>query len=542
MTKDTTLVEDKVVELSETLCRQLEPAFCDVPALQLDYTWPTIGVMDLLSFPFRKKPGMSDSEKHLFVMISAYIGIVISRAWKEAGIGHRVYFDELKGGVCISFPGGNEAGSKDLLLTNFLTDFFVAMPAELPVFRNFYRPYHFEGNVLSGICLGIATGLSPAGEFPWTQKLTKDSTPTSKKEIHDSTIIHIERALAVQCATWFSGRYPDVMMAQVPDLFMHGVILPPLFYDEKEGVNDSLDPLIEYLQETRVPSEMIRQLACVFAGCPDEKISFLGVLLGMYIYPTYEALPVVIKLACKHYRSLIPSARNTILSYKAPEVSPQYLLEKPDGRYFALFEFEKSAGTLPWLSLTAEDLYGKREFAIDKFLRAVLGFEYDKAYAELNEIVVSFPADIGLRIQHIAFEMLRGDFAHAHDLAKVLVSEPEAEKRPDFYSLWAHCLLELNEPEIAMRYYKSAVAIDGCTPEIRSEALNGIAWCLICMGKEENALPYLEDAQQLTDMQLTILLNKAYLFMHKGEFDKRNSVLLEAASLLPYDRRVFSNL
>ncbi len=521
--------------LSDELCKGLEQTFAEIPALWLDYSWPSIGVIDLISFPLRKKTSMSALEKELLYMTTAYLGNVISRVWQLSGIDHKVYFDELKGGVCLRFRTDTGAEA-EYLLTNYIHDLLFRMPPEIEVFKGFKRPYTFDANILSSVCLGIALGLAPIGASPSLNQTGESETNEEEK------IRKIERAIARLCSEWFTARYPDVMLAQVADLFLKGGILPPLFFNREEGIGDTIDPFIEYLNQIKAPLSMIQQLALVFCACPDEKISFIGVLLGLFSYADYESLPPEIKSALRYHYHLLPIARKNILKYRGVDMTEEYLLGASEKRNLHLYEYEKKIGTLPWLYLTAEDFFMKRDFKIDLFMKAVLSFEYEKAFNELTEIVVSWPGDIGFRIQHMGFEMLRGDYEYAHELAKVLVSEPVVENRPDFYSMWANCLLKLNEPEIALRYFSTAIACATCSQDMKAEILNGIGWCYILLKKEKEAIPYLQEAQLMSQAPLGILLNRAYIYRFDGEAQKARELLLEAAKLLPYDRRVFSNL
>lgn len=528
-------VDSTTFELAEKLRKSLEDTFCEIPALALDYSWPTVGVIDLITFPLRKKPNLSDLEKELLYMTTAYLGVILSRVWEASKIDHTVQFDELKGGVCILFKSEKNT-QEEYLLTNYIHQIFFSMPQKIEVLKGFKRPFVYDGNILSSVFLGIVLGNSPIGISPLVSKVDKDKTnqPDEKSLI--------ERAIARLCSEWFTVRYPEMMLAQVPDLFLQGAVLPPLLYDLEEGISETLDPFISYLNTMKVPLKMVQQLANIFSTCPDEKISYLGTIISLFAYPDYESLPSQIKASLRYHAHLIPAARKTILKYRNASLDSEYLLSEFDKKSASIYEYEKKIGTLPWFYFTSSDLMQKREYEIDNFITSILNFEYDKAYNEISEIVVSYPADIGFRIQHLGLEMLRGDYEYAHELAKILVSEPEIEKRPDFYSLWANCLLKLDEPEIALRYFKSVIACSNCTAELKADALNGIAWCYICLRHEEEAMTYLQEAELMGHNPLTVLLNKAYIYRLDTQNTKSRSTLLKAVSILPFDRRVFSNL
>ena len=152
------------------------------------------------------------------------------------------------------------------------------------------------------------------------------------------------------------------------------------------------------------------------------------------------------------------------------------------------------------------------------------------------------PADIELRIQQIKFEMIRGDFEYAHDLCKVLISEPGAENFPSFFNLWGMCLLELKEPDLAGRYFRAAKGIAKMDPQLRAEILNNLAWANIQLGMLEEAKPLLIEAESLSNCPVTIYLNLAFIAARQNDGEKREAYLKRALEIAPYDRRVFANI
>jgi hypothetical protein len=534
MSQDSYQYVDKETEYkANLLIDRLSPVLSSFPELTLDYNWPSIGIIDLISFPLRKKLSMDEIETELLRLVSSYLGVWLSRTWTDAGIIHTVYTDNDLGGVCFRLQKPDSEEQKEYILENYLKNLFVDMPSDLPVLHNFRRPYTPDGNMLSSVMLGVVTGLSPLGEVWWRDASDSRDFPEVKK---------VERALAKQCARWFQHSNPDCLLSQVPDLFLHGVVMPPLFMERNPGINESSDMLVSYFENNKVPKEMVQELVSVFSRCPDEKIAILGISLVPYCYDCSGPLPESVISAFKHYKHIVPTLRNTLLAYLDPSISPEYVVNEMDPGSLEVFEFEKRTGTIPWLSLTKEDMAEKRSFPITDFIRAVISFDFESAYQEVQEIVIEHPADLGFRIQQIALEMVQGEYEYAHELSKVLLSEPGIEHRPDFYRLWGTCLLKLGEAEIALRYFQQALACKGLSPEFKSELLNSIAWCNIILKREDKAKPCLVEAQSLSNAPLTILLNRAYIALSENNISEHASFLSQAVSILPYDRRVFSNL
>ena len=493
--------------------------------------WPSLGIVDLYTFSLRYKSILNDKERSLYKEAVSYICLVISNIWDNLQIKHKIFTDEM-GQVSISYSFED----KDYVLPveEIVYLNLSSQTGMLSVDDTFERPYSFDCNFIPVLTYSILAGLSPAlPPTPWKQ---------FGSDAREHWLVSIEKEIAKSISSWFAIAYPKLELAQVPELYLNGLIRPLFLSESNQSFTDSVRRFFVYCTNLSLPSSYIQELVRAFSICPDEQIGIHSLALAG-VFKDINDVPASIYSNAKIYRYAAPFIGDALsLSLSNSGVNGNWLSDPTKESSEMVYKFECALGVHPWLILPYERIRNNQDPELREFLELVHSFYYEEAGRKLMSILENNPADIDLRLQHIKFEVLRGDFEYAHQLCKTLISEPGAENNGLFFNVWGLCLLELGEPDLAARYFRAAKNNSQISPDLKSDVMNNLAWANIQLGMMDQAKPLLLEAEHLSSSPLTIYLNLAYIFSVKKDVQSQNLYLERAMEIAPFDRRVFANI
>lgn len=524
-------------ELYNNFVERINKGLYRYPSLQLDGTWPSLSVIDLLTFPLRKRFALLEEEERFIKEISAYLAKFISKVWSTCEYQPQIIIDP-ESGILIKalFEGKPVVLYVEQIYKKVLQEFDIT----IPIFDDFYRPCAFDTNVISGISLGLLTGLSPLFQDSPFRLYEEDRQFTIKKKI--------EKIIALDIASWFMRVHPDNPFVQIPEMYLKGFILPPFLMEESPPLVSAVKGLNDYLTQIKFPKSMYKSLGDMFASCLDEQVSLLGIaMLGSF--SRIEDAPKASIVAAKSRRYATPLLRESITELRKRNFKSFDWTSRPAenneeyNENKLLYDFDIIIGSLPWLSLTYDKIVkSKNSEAMFEIVAKCKQFYFSDLEKIINKMVEEEPSDLEVRIQQIKLVQIKGDFEQADRLCKKLISEPGADSYPDFFFIWASTLLDSGEPELAARYFRAARGIKNTPSWLKSDMLNNLGWCNIQLGLFREAKEALLEAEKLSFSPLTIYLNLAYLYALEKDEESRAKYLSYALKLAPYDRRVFANL
>ncbi|HMO19288.1 MAG TPA: tetratricopeptide repeat protein [Oligoflexia bacterium] len=556
---ENTIIHPQIDSVVDKFLEQWDPRLASSGLLRLDFTWPSLGVIDLIAYPLRFNDLSSELEHALLREITAYIAVCISKTWSRLNISHKVGFHDEDGSITIFVSGSlsrilsdssydpeDEVTPIPIFIERSLFDFFKNMPPTIPVFRGFDKPYLGDSNVISYLSLGLISCLSPFISGAWSDL---DET------LEAQHLKSVEKELARQTSQWFSEAFPDLPLSHVSELYLRKSIMPPYLFSDSSPMVEPVNLLLSYLRDLGVPRDMSSSLFRALSMCPDDQLSLLGISCSGF-YQKHNLVPPEVYAASRVKRDSVPLVREAVLeSYKAYKLaedafdSSYYIPNELKKAYETLYLLEHELGLLPWLSLPSSRLLIDDSYKKDllQFIGASLDFDFVTASRVISDLCERNPSDINFRVQHIKLRVIAGDLDDAHELSKRLLSEPGSEAHPQFLNLWGSILLALDEPEIALRYFRGALKIekkDGVLIDsvLRSEILNNTAFALIRQEEYSESLSLLKEAEIISLCPLTIYLNRCLIGDRTGDKKLQAEAFSKALMLAPSDRRVFALL
>ena len=146
------MIQESVQKLADEFTQWWKPFHEGYSQLELDYTWPSVGVIDALLFPVRRAEELEDYHRYLLAASGAYLGVMAYRCWsKFPNVELSLYQTDY--GIYLETTGGeflsaNEKVSIDL--TQKLYQAVCTPPNPLPTCGKYMRQDLTEvSNVLS---------------------------------------------------------------------------------------------------------------------------------------------------------------------------------------------------------------------------------------------------------------------------------------------------------------------------------------------------------------------------------------------------------
>ena len=529
------MIEASVQQMSEAFKERWNHYLRISPLLVLDETWPTFGVMDLITFGLRLTPEIPESMNNIIRGAAAYLGVMVHRCWSR--LLKEVDLRDGPQGIYLEGRGSEWLPEGELLslqLEDALRKVLREIPPAFPVFYGFGRNVDLESNVFGLMGLGMLTGLGPMVKGPWREK-----EPEALREVLDQAV----RELARQSAENYARAFPDEPLGQLAEIYLNALIYPPLFMNEALPGASAVEQLLEYFTELKIKPQSISAFAANLAQSPDEVFSAVGLAFYAALTDSLPAAEIIASARTKgNFMGLL---RPVVLQIRESlKLGDDWLLGSI--KNFQLekrFEIEQAMGLIPWLYLDKERIKNDSgENKLAPLLIAIAEFDLEGAIKAADFILGEEPGDIPLRVQRIKLEILNGDMEKAEKMLRSLFSEPDSDRNPRFFNLWGLCLLQKGDKDNARKYFKAGLAVASAEPQMEAEIANNLAWSCMLTGDPETALENIELGLQKSECPVTLLLNKVSILWAGKQFEEAQKERRRLFKLAPTDRRVFGGL
>lgn len=520
-----------VQELAEKFVSDQKTALARSRFYALDYTLPSVGVLDNLTFPLRGNP---KPDRDLLRGVSSYLGVMCKRCWEAFGCKVELTVDE-DDGVMITAIIGPEISAVngervELRIEQELADILRELPRPVELLRGFERIINAVDDWLSPLSVSFFTGLSPRITGPWSI-----INPENWKERTEK----VAQFLATGCAEHYARLFPDEPIGQMAEFYLNGLIFPVTEYNEITLVKAAKEAG-NYLKGLGVGEERMRALAANLVRSGNDRIAHFGFILGAALGEKFSIKEVLFRgSTLGSYGAMLRPAFVTLRAILAERddwiLRPEYLAHDAD----ALLN-ESRHYLLPWFQMeTDEIIKNLKTQRFRELLIALVSFEHAAAVRIIEGMIDEDPKQISLRVQRAFLDVVNGDFNGAENLTKKLLSEPEGEVKAAAQLLAGNLACREGRLEEAEKHFKRAANLAVSFPEVRAESLHNLG--MIAEMQNDLSLAeehYLESAS-LNPCHAGNLFAQHRIAEKLGKADDVGQRIDAIRSILPFFRETF---
>lgn len=530
------MVSDSVKDIVEDFNLRWRRIAERAPVLRLDGGWPSVGILDLLTYGARGVANLADQERELVRVAAASLATMTERCWSRFGV--TVTADLGERGVFVEARDQRSGSSQVVFSVEIeqeLAKILQAPQHPFPILGSYARPIGREQNLVSPFALGLLVGLTPYGDGRWLAE-----TPESFRENIDSAVKELARSSAER----YEILFPREQLGQVAELYLNNLIYPPTMMEESIPLGGAVMGMLEFFREYQVSREQMRQVAHNLALSSDDTLAHAG--LVFYGALSNRIPPPEVIAAAESRGTYMGVLRGAMIALRAELGEERDWLT--DSGFVQgdseRFDLEAVMGFLPWLRISKERFRRRKGDAeLGALCFALATFDMPESVKILDRMLDLNPGDLELRLQRVYLDMLNGEAELACDKFRSLLSEPGAEKEVSLFGLWGLAALALGDFEEAeLRLGEGFRLINPGDPVQSYQIANNYAWTLILKEKFEKALEILEFATKRSHCPVTGLLNKAYLYLVQGREEEATAIHQQLLELYPLDRRVFGNI
>lgn len=267
------MIDDKVALLAKEFTTSVSATFNDYSFYKLDYSFPSIGVLDLLLYGLRNKKELSKFDRHIILSSSAYLGLIAHDCWRafpdkpeiQVTLSEHSYPEIIlraKGGAFLE-----DINSFVVPITRMLTEVLQSPKNPLPTFSSSTRLITSESNLLSPVASGLVSGLCPYGKGDWL-KLTE-------KRFADN-IIAVCSHLASDYAEFYAQHFPLDTLCATSDFYSPCLTILPAGHNERFLGIRSVNDLHSVFKAKEVTEDNMRKTSINLAQSPDDLLSLTG--------------------------------------------------------------------------------------------------------------------------------------------------------------------------------------------------------------------------------------------------------------------------
>ncbi|HQH25844.1 MAG TPA: hypothetical protein PLP17_00495 [Oligoflexia bacterium] len=529
------MIDPNVSQIAACFKNEWNPRLSIAPALLLDDTWPSIGTLDLLTFPLRLVSDLPKEAETLLRGSAAYLALVIHKCWSL--IADKVDAANMEEGITVTASGGRFLAEDETVRVNVektLRDCLENLPYPYPVISAFTRPISFDANVICPLAIGLFTGLSPFVEGPWAKMQSSEYAPALES---------ILRELARQSADNYARVYPDEPLGQVAELYLHSLIFPPLMIGETLPATNSSQKIIEFFDQYKISRESILKLARNLARSADELFCCTGLVL--YAALTEEMPPEDVIAAAQAKGKFMGLLRRSVIAVRDNrQLGPDWIESGLTGdSLYQRCSIENALNLIPWLYLSPQRIAADaKQGNLTALLAALCDFDFSTATRVLEKLIEEDPSDIECRLQMAQLRVLAEEYEEAEGLCSNIASEPGADENPRLFDLWGMVALKRRNQTAACKYLKAGLAIKNMDPVLKSDMANNLGWAYILQGDFTTAIRYIDVGLETALCPVTLILNKVFALWRLSKHEEAGALRHRLFAIAPTDRRVFSDL
>ncbi len=536
------MVDEKVSHLANGFAGFWSEVFSAHPRYQLDFSWPSVGVVNFLLENVRRKKTFDQQSQGLIRSAAAYLAVIASRCWSRfpddlnivAVIRDRSEFE-----IHLRTSGGRFLENDQyfgVALCRTLQDILLQPANPFPAFEQFAAPLLPQSNIINLFASGLFSGLCPYGQGAWKEKNAADFIPYLEP---------LYEELAQTTASWYGRVFPTEDLGTLPEIYLRHVVVPPAGFEELHPALHATWGLIQALKQLGAAEEQMAKVALHLSSVVDETISSAGFALGAALY---DLCPSDRFLAQVELRGIRAAALRPAVTLARKALGrevhwPGLFLEGKHEEAQRLAALEKELGLLPLLQITdfTSPQYAPLYFAFD----AIASSNAQAARESMSHFTWCQDMPPESVLQEAVLAVFLNDLDTAERYLAELDSddiEQHAETRFYFYKIRAEIAQRRDQTENQLEELEQAFAA-GCSSSADYAAVGTqLAALKYSAGDSTETLNVLKQVITRRPSCVTAHLLHAFLLRESNAEEDYAAKLQLLYSLAPNDERVFSLL
>ena len=518
------MIDERIVIYAKNFADQWNGLLKDYPRYRLDLSWPSVGTVQAILDPLRRKEELEDRDNELMLGAASYLTLIWHSFWSAYKDQPEVRADLIEEepiGITLTIRGGKYLPEKQSAR--------IALIAALwKIVRSPEEPFHFFEKTKLSLApgfdelplffAGLLTGLSPFYQGPWAERADIDLI---------DYIRWAERLMALTCSTHYEMVYPSEPLGKDLGLYEKQLIIPPFAHKQREILTR---PVFALLDPQLVSEPSYYQLLWNLGLSMNQSLSLPALVLQIALAES-EDIPKLRPL-CQGNLDLITALRPALHFARGtrgyPD-SPQIAAivgEFAEAKRQLTLECELDI--LPWIFLPPEEILQEKYYA---FLLALSMGEWLAAAGICEDLSLGRPAFL------LQAAMLF-DLAGSQDETRRILADLTKSKIPLELLPYHHQLMGVVAAnyEVSESLFTEALNLAMDLPKhmrvVLSKQLIGIK---LVLGKSAEAVQLIQSIPAEFHDRAILLQEAALLRGGAGE----KEAVLKAVRALPNDKRAF---
>jgi hypothetical protein len=538
------MIEESIKQLADNFSKSWTKKLKKVPRFSLDYTWPSVGTLDLITYQLRRKDVYTRKERDIIRSASAYLACIAHDCWSQFPGNPTVEVQNTSGvefDIIITATGGDLLAAEESFSVNVVQSLKLVLEYKgdaLSFFGRKLRAVPLNYNLLSLFGIGLITGYTPFGIGPWKDDDEKD---------YVRNLIQAQEYLAKTCASYYNKHFPDEDIGKDENLYHYFLILPPSQIEEHFPGCRAVTGIIQYFKDNDIPLDRLTTLSNNLALSPDDLISTAGFALSCALCnETQDPSNKLIALSQSKgsYAAKIRPAVMTARKALGHIADISECIEKGDfDTAITLAEIEKKLNLIPLLRCSTRHF---KNTAFKPFINALLWFAPKEARDEIDLLEKQGAAlEPDIILQAIFLDIMMGNLDKARDeldfFENLLEGNPLQEK---FLFLELKGLYEAFQGDLknACKYLQMSLEENIKDAAQWERIATELARFYVLDFKHEEGLMLINEIVKKNPYTITARVYRALSYEEGGQDKELRKEIEALAKFAGNDRRVFGLL
>lgn len=535
------MIEQTITDQAQAFANFWSAIFADYPYYQLDFTWPSIGVVDRLLSPLREKERLTEFENLMLEGTASYLAKMIHDCWNnfDQELDVRAFLNTASpNGPIIEASGGkyltSDTSFRVPLQRTLQRLFRQSSSSEVPSFGRHKRFVTETDNLLSTFATGLFTGLCPWGEGPWSTHAEEKFADYIKSTV---TFLSRSSGLCYQRTSLLEE------LGASPSLYASNLILPPAFAYEPYRALRAVSGVVDFWRTTHTEEDRLRKLVHQLAHSMDELIASAGFAIAC----AFESERPSDKLKSlsfafeKNISALRPAVMLARLTLRRPDNWISLLEQEKYDEATKLYVLENELGLLPLLSVNEETLANKRLII---FFQLASWQRLPEARQYLESVLASSQPSVSLLLQYGHLSLLLNKRKDAEETLKKLHASKTENDEDSFHLsiLRAEYCRRYGTTEEAAGYYGRAIRTKAALGLREVCETNWLCRYLLSSKRPQEALKIAEQLLVQQPAAVPVRLAKVDALFAINETDQAENELNELYQLCPNNYQSFERI
>lgn len=269
------MIEQPVRKEANRFANFWNELFIDYPKLKLDFTWPSVGIIDKILFPLRNKKLFNSVDYDFIKGAAAYIGIITYKNWSnypDVKCELKLEGDQVKDFILYAEDGDKKINIK---LGKSVEDIINSSNKEVNFFAQDKKHFTFSENLLSPSVAGIVSGLSPYVNGEWNKKTIKE---------FEKNLVLTAKNLSKTCVEFYQNRYAGESYGANQKVYLPNLVIPPIASNEPYPAARASVALANHIALNKYTKAETKALCKNLCFSPDQTISIPAILISCCLY------------------------------------------------------------------------------------------------------------------------------------------------------------------------------------------------------------------------------------------------------------------